>query len=119
MAEEVDQFSEDENTRVVALVYGYRPDQTRFWIYVAVIPSKFDEFVAQQKANTLDLYHLEIYGEIITYGNGDVPPADITQQVAERYKLDPSKLFQQVDPKREIAEKMSLLDTLKKKLKTS
>lgn len=81
-------------TRTIVLIYGMLANSSPFWLFAAVKPSKYKDFIAAQTAGKLDLYHFEEFGEIIVSGEGKAPPDDITLKVAEMYQTDPSKLME-------------------------
>ncbi len=87
----------DAITRTIVLIYGLLEDNSPFWLYAAVKPSKYAAFLAAQKDGTLDLYDFKPYGEIIVSGKGKSPPDEITRKVADMYQTEPDKLFQPGD----------------------
>jgi hypothetical protein len=84
-------------TRTIILVYGLLESGSTFWVFVAVKPSKYQDFIAAQKAGTLNLYQFAPFGEIIVSGIGKSPPDEVTIKVAEMYQTDPEKLKAQVN----------------------
>lgn len=82
--------------RTIVLVYGLLENGNPFWVFVAVKPSQYQQFIAAQKDGTLNLYQFAPYGEIIVSGIGKSPPDEITIKVAEMYQTDPEKLKAQV-----------------------
>ncbi len=82
--------------RTIVLVYGLLENGNPFWVFVAVKPSQYQQFIAAQKDGTLNLYQFAPYGEIIVSGVGKSPPDEITIKVAEMYQTDPEKLKAQV-----------------------
>lgn len=104
-----DPYDPDNISRIIMLVYGKLENGNNFWCYCAVKPSKFDLFKADEAAGKLDLYNFDPYGEVVVSGEGDKPPAEVTQKVADMYNTDASKFFQPIDPKKEIEEKIAEL----------
>lgn len=96
----------DDVSRIIMLIYGKLEDGGPFWCYVAVKPSKFDDFKAAEAAGTLDLYEFTPFGEVIVSAAGATPPPEVTRQVAEMYGADPSTFFQPVDPLNAIEDKL-------------
>lgn len=96
----------DQLTRIIMLIYGKMEDGGPFWCYVAVKPSKYEQFQADQQAGRVDLYTFDPYGEVIVSGIGDIPPGDVTAKVAEMYGADPSTFFQPVDPIQAVDQKL-------------
>lgn len=83
-------------TRTIILVYGLLENGNHFWVFVAVKPSQYQNFLNAQKDGTLNLYQFAPYGEIIVSGVGKSPPDEITIKVAEMYQTDPEKLREQI-----------------------
>jgi len=106
--------TKDDLTRVIILVYGMLESGSPFWVYVAVKPSKYQDFLKAQKDGKLNLYQFAEWGEIIVSGEGRTPPDDVTLKVAEMYQTDPATLFQPVDVEKESDK---LTEEVKKKLK--
>ena len=106
---EDDRYNPDHISRIIMLVYGKLESGAPFWCYCAVKPSMFDQFKADEVAGKLNLYEFDPYGEVIVSGEGDKPPQEVTQKVAEMYNADPSSFFQPIDPKQEIANKIESL----------
>ena len=90
------QPTNNDLTRTIILVYGLLENGNPFWVFVAVKPSKYQDFMKAQKDGSLNLYQFTTYGEIIVSGVGTSPPDDITIKVAEMYQTDPEKLKEQV-----------------------
>lgn len=88
----------DDVSRIIMLIYGKLEDGGPFWCYVAVKPSRFDDFKAAEAAGTINLYEFGEFGEVIVSAAGQTPPAEVTRQVAEMYGADPSTFFQPIDP---------------------
>lgn len=84
-------------TRTIILLYGILENGNPFWVFVAVKPSKYQDFLKAQKEGSLNLHQFLPYGEIIVSGTGKSPPDDVTIKVAEMYQTDPEKLKEQVN----------------------
>ena len=97
----------DALSRVIMLLYGKMDHGGPFWCYVAVKPSKFEDFKAAETAGALDLYNFEPFGEVIVSAEGQTPPEDVTLKVAEMYGADASTFFQPIDPMAEIDRKIA------------
>jgi hypothetical protein len=104
-----DKYNPDSISRIIMLIYGSLDSGGPFWCYVAVKPSMYDQFKAAETSGTLDLYNFDAYGEVVVSGEGERPPAEVTEKVAQIYNTDPSKFFQPIDPKQEIADKIEQL----------
>lgn len=104
-----DPYEPDNISRIIMLIYGKLESGGPFWCYCAVKPSMFDQFKADEAAGKIDLYNFDPYGEVVVSGEGEKPPAEVTQKVAEMYNTDASTFFQPIDPQKEIAEKIEQL----------
>ena len=104
-----DPYEPDNISRIIMLIYGKLESGGPFWCYCAVKPSMFDQFKADEAAGKIDLYNFDPYGEVVVSGEGEKPPTEVTQKVAEMYNTDASTFFQPIDPKKEIAEKIEQL----------
>lgn len=104
-----DKYDPDSVSRIIMLLYGKMDHGGPFWCYVAVKPSKFEEFKAAEKGGTIDLYAFEPYGEVIVSAEGQTPPEEVTLKVAELYGADASTFFQPIDPIAEIGRKIDEL----------
>jgi hypothetical protein len=104
-----DPYEPDNISRIIMLVYGKLESGGPFWCYCAVKPSMYDQFKADETAGKIDLYNFDPYGEVVVSGEGERPPADVTQKVAEMYNADASTFFQPIDPQKEIAQKIEQL----------
>ncbi|MFZ4542300.1 MAG: hypothetical protein ACOYNL_11015 [Rickettsiales bacterium] len=102
-------FDPDNISRIIMLIYGSLETGVPFWCYVAVKPSMYDNFRTAEAGGTLDLYNFDPYGEVVVSGEGERPPAEVTQKVAEMYNSDASKFFMPIDPKKEIEAKIAAL----------
>ncbi len=104
-----DKYNPDNISRIIMLVYGVMDHGGPFWCYVAVKPSQYDAFKADEAAGKIDLYNFDAYGEIIVSAEGETPPQEVTMKVAEMYNTDPSTFFQPMDPKQVIEDKIAEL----------
>lgn len=104
-----DKYNPDNISRIIMLVYGELDSGGPFWCYVAVKPSMYDAFKEAEGAGNLDLYNFDEFGEVVVSGEGEKPPAEVTEKVAEIYNADASSFFQPIDPQQEIADKIAKL----------
>lgn len=88
----------DEVSRIIMLIYGKLEDGGPFWCYVAVKPSKFEDFKTAEAEGRINLYEFAEFGEVIVSAAGATPPEEVTRKVAEMYGADPSTFFQPIDP---------------------
>ncbi len=112
-----DALNPDDVARVIILVYGALENNTPFWCYVAVKPSKYQKFLDAQKEGTLNLYEFQPFGEIIISGEGTQPPEAVALKVAEVDQTDPNSSFQPVDPEAEVAAKVEEIKRKRKEKK--
>lgn len=110
----VPQTNPDDVARVIVLIYGVFDGSRPFWCYVAVKPSKYQEFLDAQKNGTLNLYEFAPYGEIIISGEGTQPPEEVTLKVAEVYQTDPKRFFQPMNTDEEVKKRVAEHDEKKK-----
>jgi hypothetical protein len=101
-----DKYDPDNLSRVIMLLYGQMDHGGPFWCYVAVKPSRFEDFKIAEKAGKIDLYNFDEYGEVIVSAEGQTPPEEVTLKVAEMYGADASTFFQPIDPIAEIGKKI-------------
>jgi hypothetical protein len=99
----------DDLTRIIVLIYGTLEGGSPFWVYAAIKPSKYQGFQLAKKENKINLHEFTSFGEIIVSGEGKSPPDEITLKVAEMYQTEPEKMFQPIDPEKEIEKKMNVL----------
>lgn len=91
-------MSLDASGEVIMLLYGLMDHGGPFWCYVAIRPSQFEAFSAAQAAGEIDLYNFDAFGKVIDSGEGEQPPRQVTERVAELRGADPHSFFQQIDP---------------------
>lgn len=96
----------DPLARVIVLIYGLLETGKPFWLYAAVKPSQYQNFLKVQKEGKLNLQAFAEYGELIIAGEGQAPPVEVTLKVAEVYQTDPAKFFDTKDPEAKIREKL-------------
>lgn len=83
--------------RTIVLLYGILDKGGPFWVFAAIRPSKYQQFLTTQKEGGLDLEKFEYYGELIVSGEGKSPPDDVILKVAEMYQTDPAALAKNVE----------------------
>ena len=98
----------DSLSRIVALTFGHMENGGNYWCYVAVKPSRYDEF---QKAMSSKTYNIQRfpddgYGEVIVSGEGITPPTEVTRQVANLFNIPMKDFFKDIDPKKTIIMKL-------------
>jgi len=72
----------DEQVAVVVFVSGYKSDDTAYYAYVMMAPSKFAEY---QKVKDQGDFDLASFGEIIKWGEGLEPSEDVKKEMKEKY----------------------------------
>ncbi len=108
------QPKKDDKKRTIVLLYGKMDNGKPCWVFAAVKPSKYKEFMADQKAGGLDLERFNAdYGELVISGEGAGPPEDVSRKVAEMYQTDPKAFLENV--KSDMKEKHPKEEPIKKK----
>lgn len=92
-------------SRIIVLMYGALASGAPCWMYAAIKPSRYDDFMADYKAGKVDVHRFAPYGEIIVSGEGKSPPDEVTLKVAQMYQTDLSKKKQPSEIKEEIKKK--------------
>lgn len=100
----------DQKARVIVLIYGMLSGNRPFWVFVAVKPTVYKDFLKAQKEGTLDLYAFDGFGEIIVSGEGTTPPEEVTLKVAEVYQTDPRKFFEPTQSEESVAEQVKKIE---------
>lgn len=96
-------LSKDDIYRVITLVRGNMEDGGNYWCYLAVKPSRYDEFrVAALQQYNIQNFASDGYGEVVVSGTGVDPDAEVTEQVAKLFGTTVDKLFSGADPVVEI-----------------
>ena len=87
--------------RTIVLLYGIMDNGKPFWVFAAIRPSKYQNFLTVQKEGAIDLEKFEQYGELIISGEGKSPPDEVILKVAEMYQTDVSSFLEAAheDPK--------------------
>lgn len=101
----------DTLSRIIALTFGHMDNGGNYWCYVAVKPSRYDEF---QKAMSSKAYNIQRfpddgYGEVIVSGEGITPPPEVTSQVAKLFNIPVKDFFKDIDPKKTISDKLQYI----------
>lgn len=103
-------YDPDELSRVIMLLYGKMDHGGPFWCYVAVKPSQYDAFKAAEANGSVDLYAFDEFGEVVVSAEGEQPPDEVTEKVANMYGADASTFFQPIDPIAEINKKIAAME---------
>ena len=98
----------DSLSRIVALTFGHMENGGQYWCYVAVKPSRYDEFqkAMHSKAYNIQRFPDDGYGEVIVSGEGITPPSEVTRQVANLFNIPLKEFFKDIDPKKTIIDKL-------------
>ncbi len=98
----------DSLSRIIALTFGHMENGGNYWCYVAVKPSRYEEFQKAMQSKAYNIQHFpdDGYGEVIVSGEGITPPADVTRQVANMFNIPLKEFFKDIDPKK------TIIDTL-------
>ncbi|MGE0754531.1 MAG: hypothetical protein AB7L92_05160 [Alphaproteobacteria bacterium] len=100
----------DAVSRIIMLTYGNMENGGHYWCYVAVKPSRIEEF----KLATANRYNIQNFaddgfGEVIVSGEGVMPPKNITLEVAKMFKVPVKDFFKDLAPEKTIALKVQEL----------
>ncbi|NBO17927.1 MAG: hypothetical protein EBV03_01640 [Proteobacteria bacterium] len=76
--------------RTIVLLYGMMDGGAPFWVFAAIRPSRYQQFLTAQKEGKVDLEQFAVYGELIISGEGKTPPDEVILKVAEMYQSDPA-----------------------------
>src|SRR5256885_2234154 len=101
----------DNISRIIMLAFGQTDHDGTYWCYVAVKPSRYDDFaknIAGKKYN-LQNYVADGFGEIIVSGEGGLPPQEVSAQVAQIFGIPLKDLFAGGNPKAAITTKIEAL----------
>jgi hypothetical protein len=100
-----DALSLDDEARIVLLLFGPLESGGEYWCYVAVKPSRHDEFkrAMDSKRYNIQNFVSDDFGEVIVSGEGGLPPRDITKQVAAMFNVPIRQLFSDIDPQAALA----------------
>lgn len=71
---------------LVEIFHGIDEDGSVFYAYMAIYPSKYMEY--KNKIHNQEDLNLEDYGRILYSGKGDIPSAEIQQQMEEEHGID-------------------------------
>ncbi|MDE3015578.1 MAG: hypothetical protein KGI29_01450 [Pseudomonadota bacterium] len=90
----------DDVARVVMLAFGNMESGGAYWCYVAVKPSRYEEFKRAMESRKYNMqnYAKDGYGEVVVSGEGALPPQDVTRQVARMFNVPVKELFADADP---------------------
>lgn len=108
----------DALSRIVMLTYGPMLKGGSYWCYVAVRPTRYDEFQKSMAKKNYDLQKFETdgFGEVIVSGTGVTPPNEVTQKVANMFGIPINMLFKDNDPVKSLEDKMGVLIKRQEKL---
>ena len=98
---------QDIVARVIVLARGIMEKGGFYWCYVAVKPSRYEEFKAAI-ANKYNIQNFikDSYGEVIVSSEGRDPPTEVTEKVAEMFDVAVDALFKEEDPMAAIGKKL-------------
>jgi len=90
----------DNAARVIVLTFGNMEQGGMYWAYVAVKPSRYEEFkrIAAGKKYNIQNFVKDGFGEVIVSGDGGLPPREVTKQVATLFNVPINQLFADIDP---------------------
>lgn len=98
----------DNVSRIVMLTHGLMETSGRYWCYVAVKPSRFEEFQAAVAGKyNIQNFDKDGYGEVVVSGEGAEPPQEVTDQVGKLFGVDPKTFFTDKNPQATLAKKLA------------
>jgi hypothetical protein len=102
----------DQLSRIVMLAYGKMDHGGPYWCYVAVKPTRYDDFQAAlaSKQYNMQNFVTDGYGEVVVSGEGVIPPQDVTAKVAEMFNVPVSQLFKETNPKQAVIDKLQKME---------
>lgn len=72
----------DETVGILVLTAGKLMDDSDFYAYLSVPPSKYMAYIqAEQRGG----YMLSDYGEILAFGEGSEPPDEVKKEIEEKH----------------------------------
>lgn len=77
---------EDADSSFIVYDDGILADGSHFWLYIAVKPSKYREFVDKTKRR--EMINYPDYGDIIKFGREEIVPAAIKDEMKQQYGFD-------------------------------
>lgn len=101
----------DNVGRIIMLTYGKMEHGGPYWCYVAIKPSRFEEYktAMASKQYNMQNFDLDGFGEIVVSGEGATPPQDVTQKVAALFDAPIRELFKDADPMATLDQKIQHL----------
>ncbi len=101
VAEAVKKRWEPQYSRTIVLLYGVMESNEPFWVFAAIRPSRYQEFIQAHREGKVDLEAFAPWGELIISGEGKTPPKNVLDQVATMYQMDPEQFSKQFEEKEE------------------
>jgi hypothetical protein len=97
----------DSVARILLLTFGTMDHGGPYWTYVAVKPSRYQEFMRAVSSKQYDMQNFDKdgYGEVVVSGEGRKPTTDITRQVAKMFDVPVLELFKETTPEETIRKK--------------
>lgn len=94
---------------VVTLVQGVLADGQPHYAYVRIPQDRYRDF---KRAEASGSYDLRDFGEILHHGNGLLPPAEVVEEMQQRYGTDHHFEVNLLDMARAIGQDVSQNDTI-------
>lgn len=76
----------DKEVALVQFATGKFKDDSDYWAYVSIPPSKYVAFKEAEESGKPICF--EDFGEIIAEGSGTAPPDDVREEIETKYGLD-------------------------------
>jgi hypothetical protein len=105
------QHDPDSLARILLLTFGTMDHGGPYWTYVAVKPSRYQEFLRAVTSKQYDMQNFDkdAYGEVVVSGEGRKPPTDVTRKVAKMFDVPIRELFKDDKPEETIRKKIEAL----------
>jgi hypothetical protein len=78
--------STDAESAFIVYDDGILADGSHFWLYIAVKPSKYRDFMDKTKRR--EMINYPDYGDIIKFGRDEIVPAAIKDEMKQQYGFD-------------------------------
>jgi transcriptional regulator with XRE-family HTH domain len=79
--------------RVFALCYGDLGLGKEIWLFVAIRPTQFDNFMFANATKTIDLNAFDPFGEILLMGEGKIPDKEVTLKLPNIFQIPANKIL--------------------------
>ena len=85
----------DAEAGIVHLMTGQTGSGENFWAYIAVKPSRYEDFILSSRAQ--EEMNLHEFGDILESGFGTEPPADVRRTIESRDDIEVNFIQKVID----------------------